>query len=233
MNKLFILAIFAALCVFSSSLPTKSELRSQIISKLGSRLAILPPFDDPLRLNDTVVELDKENVKGEIGIKNVVVNGLSTLEENLQLNLITLVFSETIKLPFASASGQYNADVTATNIPEIGTIQIGGHGAFSGHIINLNIRVGGRLKIKPVTGKVSVINLTLAVSFDEFEANGENAAINGEPIDWAIANPLIKPIFDEIFEKHNAEIVAIVQDILNEFLGQFTLAELIEIILRP
>lgn len=239
MKTFFILAALA--CVASAATingrattepESFKQLKRQIMSNVYSRLSrgsVIPPFDDPHKLNDTTLNFNNELLVGTVSLVNGVANGLSTLVDDIGVNLITLKITVDVTLTRAQLTGQYTAAGEA-NLPSSGLHLVQGAGDLDASIEGLVLHATATLGVNLITNRASVKNLAVDLSFTGVHAVATGANVDGAPVDWEAVNQDAMTVWADIWLNYQSTIEDEAEKAINEVLHAYTLAELIDLI---
>ena len=100
-----------------------------------------------------------------------------------------------------------------------------GYGSFSVAVTNLNLAIDTKLDVGFLSGKVSIANMNLQMSYDSISINADNFALNDETVDWETLNSELNENFDSIWSQYQEPLVLALTEGLNELLSvrSFTL----------
>ena len=115
-------------------------------------------------------------------------------------------------------TGEYDLDGTIV-ASEDETLDVSGKGPFQGSISNMIIGGEGKLLVNFLSGKMTITNVDLTVSYDSITTNAENFSINGDSVDWESFNTDLNENFDSIWNTANEPIVLAFTEAVNDALG--------------
>jgi len=227
--------LFAVLLLVAGAL-AKSAVQQQHVEAEGPACPIEDPLarDGPLPLNVTLDPLLKLDVGSEV--TNLIVEGLSTLHYEVNINALLLTASFEVTLARVTGNATYSAagyvdarPFRQETIPS-GNVTGSGFGKVSANDVHLKGRAS--LFINIIGNKVQISNLNLeTVSFSSLSVDlGSDITVGGSPVDWAQLSANIKANFDRDLAEHKSEITNKIRQTANTIVGRYTLAELIDLI---
>jgi len=227
--------LFVALCLVAGAF-ARVAVQEQEIKAEGPAC----PIDDPLErpgpgpLNvtlDPIAKLLEGASRGDI-----VATGLSTLHYSVDINALLLTASFELQLATVDVTTTYEASgyvdarpLSADTVPQ-GNFT--GRGNARIQSTGLNLKGSASLFINIIGNKVTVSRLVLnTVEFTTLRLDlGTEFIIGGQPVNWANWSDNIKQRFDADFAANKNAVVDKVRLAANNIVGQFTLAELIDLI---
>jgi len=253
--KVFVL--LAIICLGTAlALPDSRELKQEIFNrffvKLGAkhgyklglnsrplsdaRFPVLPalPLPDPLPIPDWSFELPDNDITVELeaSLANGALEGLTSWTDDLKLNILTqrVIYSADIKS--VKLTGDYTGRCEVNFIIPIFPFSASGNGELFANIDGSHFDVGFNLAVNLTTTRVYVKNVALNLRFDKASMFLENAKYMGYDVSWDVLNGQMKPVFDETWAALKPSSEQLLTEVLNEIVGQYTLAEIIEFIIN-
>jgi len=234
-----VILIIALACVASAAALSGFQkasdyngLKRQILSNIytaGARSDVID-LADPLNLNDTTLNLETSIFTGVASLVGGIVTGGSNLVDDIAVNLLTLKLTITLDLTTGRIVGAYT--VAGEAVGQDGVHHtVSGTGGLDATINNFQLTATGTLRVNIITNRASIVNLdTQRLSFESVNLGATGALVDGVPVDWEAVNADAKNEFDTIYAEKKDEILGEVQGAVNEVLGEYTLAELIDLI---
>jgi len=227
--------LFVTLLVIAGAF-ARSAVQDSIFAE-GPACPIADPLNSPgpSAINVTLHPLFQLLEGCERG--DLVATGLSTLHYNIDINalLLTASFEVTITqvgldTTYTNAEGYVDARPLGSDTVPAGNFTGSGTAKLTASGVHAKGR--GSLWINIIGNKVTLNSLTLEiVNFDTLTLDlGATLTIGGSPVDWATWSQNIKANFDRDFAANKNEVVDKVRLAANNIIGQYTLAELIELI---
>lgn len=181
-----------------------------------------------------VIDIDSEQF-------GAIATGLSGLETEVSYNAILQQISFKVTLPYAHIVGDRYKATGSINAAPIRPVTIpsgpfNGDGKFEASVNDFVIEGKANILVNLITNRVNLRSVTVAqLSFSKVFAELGGFNINGAPMDFDAWNAVFKTNFDADFNTPaiKNEILEKVKIFGNEILGQYTLAELLAIILKP
>ncbi|CAL8109730.1 unnamed protein product [Orchesella dallaii] len=198
------------------------------------------PIDDPLErpgpdsINvtlDPIAKLLEGSIRGDI-----VATGLSTLHYNVDINALLLTATFELTLAQVDVTTTYEATgyvdarpLAAETVPQ-GNFTGSGNARIQAS--GLKVQGSASLFVNIIGNKVTVSRLVLnTVEFTTLRLDlGAQFLIGGSPVDWTTWSDNIKANFDRDFAANKNAVVDKVRLAANNIVGQYTLAELIDLI---
>jgi len=214
----------------------KDGMKRVIINKLvgGGVDGILPPFDDPLKLNDTKVDFDELGLSlanGWVAIAEAVVEGLSSVEDQLELNLVQLTLSGSAKCESAKIATKVEADAVI-HLPislEDRALTAETGATFGGSVNTFSITgIFAKLHVNLITDRATISDLDANVHFDgPIHVEGSKILWDGVEPEWEQVNLDLPAFIADLIENHRPEILAIATDIINTVLKDIPISTII------
>jgi hypothetical protein len=241
--KVFVF-LAAVIAVASSASLTPVERKivhnvlEQAITKQFVARGILPPIDDPLVLNDTKINFDDLNTEyanGWASIANAVVEGLSSLTDELVFNLLQLTLTGSAKLGHAAIKTDVEADAVI-HLPITGedrTLK-----AAAGSHIDANVETFAitglyakiHVNLTADRGYISDLNATIVLDGTVINISGNGIIWAGEEVDWTAVSNDIVPYIIALIESNRDDVLKIATEIVNIILKDVSISEIIGII---
>jgi hypothetical protein len=219
-----------------------------LVASAFARSAVSPrevgpacPIPDPLLaegpgvLNVTlepILVINQGATRGDI-----VALGLSTLSYEYDIQELLLTATVTLDLVDFDITTAYSGvtgwiDATPLRQETLPSGDFEGQGDARITAKNVHVEARATLLINLIGNKVSLRTLTVSsLSFDDMTLDfGPEYLLNGEPVNWTELSANFKTNFDADFAASNAAIVEKFRLAANVVIGEYTLAELIELI---
>jgi len=231
-----VMLILALACIAGATAFQKASdyngLKRQILSNIytaGARSDVID-LADPLNLNDTTLNLDASIFRGVVSLVGGIVTGGSNLVDDIAVNLLTLKLTITLDLSTGRIVGAYTIAGEAVGQDGVSHV-VSGTGGVDATINGFKLTATGTLRVNIITNKASIVNLdTQRLSFDSVALGATGALVDGIPVDWDAVNADAKNEFDRVYAEKKDEILDEIEAAVNEILGEYTLAELIDLI---
>jgi hypothetical protein len=198
------------------------------------------PIDDPLTVEEGNINVTVTKPILELFVGSYqnggVANGLSSLYYEYTINLITMGFTVTAGLSADIKGDKYNAegmvDATPFSDAVVPSGPLSGSGSYYGAIKDGYVAASGTILVNLISNRISLSKLEISeISFTSLEANAGDLTIGDKKIDWVDWNANIKENFDAEWATKGGDFTEIVRkEVVNTYLGQFTLAEFLEMI---
>jgi len=246
MKVLVILA--AVICVASAAtLTLKDNHKKIIVNALQKEIVrrtrgpgpdgILPPIDDPLKVNDTKIDFadyPNEFIEGFAAIANCIVEGLSTLEDELEFNLIALTLKGDVKV----AKAAIETDLEAAALVHLpisggeGKIDAAAGSHFSGSLETFSLTdLFAKLHVNLITDRGTISDLEAFVHFDGvIFVNGVGISWNDAEVEWEQVNADLPAFIEDLLANNHDQIIDIAEVIVNLILADIPISDLIDLI---
>jgi len=199
------------------------------------------PIADPLTVDAGAINVSItapifeifEGSRHEGGVANGLGNGLYY---SYTINVLTLSFDVSATITADIAGEAYNAEGTIDASPFTAAVvpsgPMSGAGAYSGEIVDGKIEATGSILVDLISNKISLWAMEITeISFTKLAAFAGGLVIGDVTIDFEDWNANIKANFDAEWQIHGKDFTDRVRkEVLNTYLGQYTLAEFLEII---
>lgn len=227
--------LFVALCLVAGTF-ARVAVQQQEIKAEGPSCPIDDPLESPGPSNinvtlDPIAKLLEGSIRGDL-----VATGLSTLRYNIDINALLLTAVFELELATVDVTTTYDVSgyvdarpLSAETVPQ-GNLT--GKGDARIQATGLKLQGSASLFINIIGNKVTVSRLVLnTVQFTTLRLDfGQTLIIGGSPVDWATWSNNIKVNFDRDFAANKNAITDKVRLAANNIVGQYTLAELIDLI---
>jgi len=245
--KLFILlAIIGSALAIPDARGIKQEIFNRFVNQLGAnhglnlglnvqshaRFPVLPPLPlpDPLPIPDISFELPEDfGMTLAASLSNGAVEGLSTWKDDLALNILTqrVTYKADIKSVKLSGTHTFFSEFIFV-VPLISSA----NGALLATVDGSHFDVGFTLAVNFTTTRVYVKNVAINLGFDQASYFAENAKFIEIDVNWDVVNGQIKPVFEQTWNMYKPGMEGLLTDVLNEVVGRYTLAEIIQFIIN-
>jgi len=207
----------------------KRQILNNVYAQAGVRSDVID-IEDPLHLNDTTLELTEDIFTGIVTLVGGTATGGSGLVDDVAVNLLTLKLTISIDLPAGRLTGAYT--IAGEAIGEDGVHHVvQGAGEIDASIAGFKLDATATLAVNLISNRASIKNLdTQALEFASVQLSATGATVDNEPVDWEAVTADAKAEFDRIYAANKTTILQKITDAINEVLGQYTLAELIDLI---
>jgi len=196
----------------------------------NARAPVLPPFDDPLEVENAELDLaglDLEGITGFVALRDGEVTGLSSIVDNLAIAVtIPARLTYTLTGQVFRARGVYEANVDIDN--EEGVAKFEGAGNLDAEVDGFKLTAIVRIVVNLITNRFTVSSAEIPrLEFDSVKGEAEGLTFNGEPVDWEAVNEDAKQFFDEFWGENQGTIEISVRDLLRELLKDCKITDLV------
>jgi hypothetical protein len=212
----------------------KLKAKHPVSAKLSdARFPVLPPLPlpDPLVIPDWSFELPENDIGAVLAasMRNGALEGLTDWSDDLKLNLLTqrVTYNGDLKSVKLSADHSFKASIPYIIID----LTASAEGALLAQVDGAHFDVGFTLAVNLTTTRVYVKNVVLNLGFDSATYFAENAEFVDVPINWDLVNEYVKLAFDANWAVWKPDLENVLTQVLNEIVGRYTLAEIIEFII--
>jgi len=240
--KVFVI-LAAVICVASSASLSAEQtinIKNGIARYLSGRNQVhddlIPPIDDPLVLNDTKIDFTALNTTyatGWLSIANGVVDGLSTLFDDLKFNLIALTLTGRATVDRAAIKTGVEADAVI-NLPislEERTLVAAAGSSFEGNLEKLGLEgLSLKIHVNLITDRGSISDLQAEVTLGPAHVSGTGIKWDGAEPEWDVVNADLPAFIEDLLTNHHDEVIAIATDLVNIVLQDISISEIIAII---